>query len=1100
MKYNNSDFNKWESALPVYQETELQSNGYGKIPDVNTGLLGPEKQAAVSAVAGVKEAIGYGDIVRKNETAPPSFKDILVPVKKTLGMGLNLITGTLRVGAEAAVGVAQDFDKLTDPNASQEYQTLQVKDPILKFMLGTDEITPLGKQVEGLVDSSQGKTLHEKALATGLFAVGKGLEASGAAFPGVGPLADARIGVGKLSVPGIRPAAQAVLRRTFGQSVSPVISWAGGAEKFAALAEHVSPLTGKSADQLAAGLEVWARKVALEDIDPRLTPDNVGVEAYNKALFEKVSDEQALLKMQSFAHGGTIEEQLVNMDKAVSADLSTLSIKGRGPVDLIESAKAVAKDTATAAETEARQFAKETVAQMKKDKTISAQTDSLLLEDRFYQQRLKELQSSLTKTPESPEVFSAKDIEKPPENFNPIPVKVIDPAKRAAAGEWVDKNATANTHVNDEFFNQFPEYRPYADQLYKASDYNRTAGTINPTKFQEAVKNVEERFTYHFKPGTQGAADALAAKEQGYLVGQAPTAFKGGEVKTYTARVSEDVPFEIRNNPMSPVGRFLSASGLSPVGIEKGTIAQAQVQKFQEYLSGFRSKDIDVEGSYTALRKLASSKMAISESKFGMAHRAEGIFSLSVEDIERGLDVSRDVAKVYRSAIQQSRRVPVAVQGLGPAAVNAMRSMPVIGPVMNTALYLTNLGHFTISPAHATRYVTKSSLFSLGEGAGANLGVVGRAIRKISPDIKLPNLWGGEGYNLPTLKSMIGEEANPKTLLMIEDAFYSKKGLEALDVVNDSDLTSTAAFKGAGKTRNHNLFLEGIRYDERQTTANIFYSIGKRNGLKGNIDEVVARVMGDEKLLAQASDVAEGIVGYKSGYLQSPLAKTLNIMWYPSRFDTKVAQLTSNFIGRQNPIVQKSIIQGTMNMVEWSQSEGGKQWIKDNDAVVKLVNNLIPYGSIAEMIGHASKGEFTDLGLIGGLPFGFVQSILTQEGVIKNTYVNPATNRSGVQTIPTSLSEGAAMAVSGLFRHFFPLPIYTFSLQKIRNPIPTWVEDTVKSSLGQQKYPYGAPTPYNRPRPEQLFPVNEADSASDKAWKYLLQSLLSEKVDSKNKP
>lgn len=1109
MKLDTPELNDWSFALPVYEEkpigSTLEQKRYGGVPYVNEGILGPEKQAAVSFVAGIKEQSGYGDIARAHETGPLKFSDILLAPRKLLGMAHNFATGTLRVGAEAGLDVA------AGPN--KQAQSVTVTSPVLKFLLGTDEsgaLNPLSQQVSAAVTNPDGtrKGIHEAALGAGLLAVGKGLESMGPMLGAPKPTnillgGVERTGARAFTIPGIRPAIQNVLRRTFDQSVSPVVSWAGGADKFAALASRVEPLTGKTGDQLARDLEGWARKTYLEKNNPEITPDKVGVEAYNKALFEKVSDEQALSEMQSFAHGKTIEEQLVNMDKAVAADQRTLSIKDRGTGDILSNAEVAAQQAAKAVESDARKFASDTIAQMKKEKTLSPDANTTAMEDGLYRQRKAELQSALTKGPESPQMFDKNDLMVGPDernpsgaSFNPIPMKIIDPVRRAVANEWVTRSASADTHISEEFFSQFPEYRPYADQIYQASEYNAAKGTINPTKFQDAVKNVEERFTYHFKEGTQGAADATAAREQGYLVGQAPTHFKGGEPKTYTARISEEVPFEVRNQKMSPVGRFLTNSGLSPVGIEKGTIARAQVQKFQEFLAGFKSKEIDVEGSYAALRQLAFDKMRIGTSKFGMAHRAEGIFSLSAKDIEDGLRVSSDAARVYREAIQKSRNVPVALQGLGPAAVNALRSMPVIGPLMSSSIYLTNLGHFTISPAHALRYVTKTGLFSLGEGSGVNLGRIGTALRKLDPGIKLPNLFGGEKYQLPGLKTLIGEDAKPSTLMLIEDAFYSKKGLDAIDVVNDSDLTSAVNFKQIAGSRNHNVFLEGIKYDERQTTANIFYSIGKRNGLRGNIDSVVRQVMSDEKIFNQASDVAEGIVGYKSGVLQSPLMKTINIIAYPLRFDTKVAMLTSNFIERQNPLVQKSIIQGAMNMVEWSQSEGGKQWIKDNDAFVKLFNNLIPYGSIAEAIGATAKGEFTDIGLIGGLPFGFIQSILTQEGIIKNDYVNPKTNREGYQTVPTSLSEGGALAVSGLLRHFFPLPIYTFSLQKIHDQDvrPFLYPDMYRGLLGQDKYPYGAPTPYNRPRPEQLFPIDPTDTTSTKAWKFFLQSFLGERT------
>jgi len=553
---------------------------------------------------------------------------------------------------------------------------------------------------------------------------------------------------------------------------------------------------------------------------------------------------------------------------------------------------------------------------------------------------------------------------------------------------------------------------------------------------------------------------------------------------------------------MSLLGKVISKSGLSPVGTT-GEVSRTMrnifnreivgIGKYPGHLVTEKVGIVDKTKLYSTLMDVAHNKLKFS----GVSpNKTVSLVSgLSVRDIAEGLGVAMEVARSIKGAIRKSRNIPLEISGFGEKAVNLIRSTPGVGDLYSKMLNLTFYGRFQGPTAfgHAIRYGFKQTMLATMENPRVLPKILPKAftrnVNKLLPDlskieVQFPKIFGGKGYRLPNFKRIIGEDINETASAIMEEHFFNRTS-KSFDIVSEADLTGSSYFKSVKDWRSHNWWLQKLGFEEKTVGTHLVIGFGKLRGLKGTQEEILAQVRNNPALYSEALEMMEGVIHYKTGYLTSPLAKTLNIAFYPSRFDSKITALTADFLTKQNPIVQTTVMKGMMDMILWAKSEDGQKWSKENWQLMNIMKNTIPFLSIAEMMEGTVKGDFADIGMMGGLPFGFITTILSEEGVIKNDYVNPETGRESFQTIPRGLNKQALiLATMGLLRSFFPMPIYTYSWGKLHSPYNA-LTDYLEGNAGIDTKNYMRGPEY-KPRPEHLFPDLPYP------WNRMVQSLLHE--------
>lgn len=188
-------------------------------------------------------------------------------------------------------------------------------------------------------------------------------------------------------------------------------------------------------------------------------------------------------------------------------------------------------------------------------------------------------------------------------------------------------------------------------------------------------------------------------------------------------------------------------------------------------------------------------------------------------------------------------------------------------------------------------------------------------------------------------------------------------------------------------------------------------------------------------LAKQLSDSTSLIHGYgNGGYLNSPMAKTLNLILFPSRFDAKVIKETGRLFARMPAMQQVATVKGVANTYAFLASPQGQQWQKDNSELVGLIKAFTPLGTVQNLINFTTKGgHFGDLGQIGGLPIGVISTLLTHQGANlgplgTSQYVDPKTGQPVPTAIPQTVKARMQQGVTDLVASLFSYPGRTAGL------------------------------------------------------------------------
>lgn len=497
-----------------------------------------------------------------------------------------------------------------------------------------------------------------------------------------------------------------------------------------------------------------------------------------------------------------------------------------------------------------------------------------------------------------------------------------------------------------------------------------------------------------------------------------------GKVAALDAKASE--VFDIATAPQPQVAAlagFLDKAGLSPRASQEEAYRALSnsVATSLEHLDvarglGFAREGVAAAGGSVILSNLQRYVDNIQPSTlgrtasltFGKARPAiTDIRQLTRDEIVKAMDaggakISATEAKAIQKAVMQGYLdTPLQLRGFGDKVMDFMYKY---NPAQKYYSRIQSALRYSYNPFFQTQEAVETSLFSGLQGGN-----------KISSLIEHKFNWGKTKEELDS------------TIAQLEGArvFGGKAGGEGL-------LSSSLAGEGAQDQVLGRLTAD-ITTGQKRDLAALALDMAKRQGTD------VAGML--ENNPEQLADGLRWIVQYpRKGGLASPLARTLNIVFFPMRYNAKVTLMAAQILSKQPPSVQFAVVHSLMNMSDWLQSDEGIKWRATNNDAIQVFNWISPLNNIAGVFNtlkyfeHGVTGQKTDgiaaLGQLGGLPFGVISQVLDSLGIIdlNRPYVDPTKGNVIPDYIPQTTRAKAATAAVDLLGSLFTYPGRTLGL------------------------------------------------------------------------
>lgn len=369
---------------------------------------------------------------------------------------------------------------------------------------------------------------------------------------------------------------------------------------------------------------------------------------------------------------------------------------------------------------------------------------------------------------------------------------------------------------------------------------------------------------------------------------------------------------------------------------------------------------------------------------------------LTTKDIAAALKVDTREANDVRGALMDSMlQVPLQVRGLGDKIVDLNYKL---NPVAGRYARIQGAARFAWNPFFQAKLAAKTEILSQAEVRG-----------------KFPTLAGTNSMLATIFPDKYKTIDDTRELLRTHGIFEEKASLgEAIggEAVNDA---------GLGANLTHKL----IPSQER-SIASMVQVQADRVGL--STQQFV------ENFPNEVRDTVQMIAQYdrNSEFLNSSMARTLNLAFFPFRFEYKVASIMARSLAQTSPMTQLAVINGLYRAHDWLNSTEGQAWYSQNSDVIGLIKYFTPISTLGE-VSHLLGGNVDSvgsLGELGGLPFGWIPQLLDAEGLTNfgGAYVSPKTGQTLPDYIPVSDKGKLASAIQDFIGSLYTYPGATAGL------------------------------------------------------------------------
>lgn len=407
---------------------------------------------------------------------------------------------------------------------------------------------------------------------------------------------------------------------------------------------------------------------------------------------------------------------------------------------------------------------------------------------------------------------------------------------------------------------------------------------------------------------------------------------------------------------------------------------------------------------------------------------------LTNKEIATALDMTHSEAAQVSDAIMQSMiKVPLSVKGLGNKLLDLNYKLPLTGK------YLRYQG--------AIRYAW-NPVFKM------KLAAKGEILSQLESNGQWPTITGVNAIMKTIFPEQYGRIAD------IEASLKSRNMFEAGYSAEAADETAAGYRSMAGQDTAER---SGLVASQRRATSALIGTMADKAGMapKDFIDQYPQ----------ETRDVIQAIVHYdpRSNFLNSPMARTLNFAFFPFRFNLKVSQIVARNIAHQSAITQFAVIKGFMNASNFLKSDAGQAWYSQNSDIIGLLKYFSPVATLSEVASALGQKpqSVSQYGELGGLPFGWIPTVLSSQGLIDTNqpYVNPKTGVVAKDYVPVSLRGRLESAIEDFIGQLFTYPGTTVGL-----PSKTSITANIaKGITGGQTSDFSVTTPTNLTPQQQQF-------------------------------
>ena len=439
-------------------------------------------------------------------------------------------------------------------------------------------------------------------------------------------------------------------------------------------------------------------------------------------------------------------------------------------------------------------------------------------------------------------------------------------------------------------------------------------------------------------------------------------------------------------------------------------------------LGNVGSKTVPLDGLYSFLDRNMDKINAAMGRKGFSAKMTVG--ELTAADLEK-FGIPKDAAADIAAAARKSLALPISKTGLAEGIVNYAKAHL---PGFNTYYNAYLKAHFNLSPFFAARVWAKTNIlrmYTTGQFA-INFG------DKIVPDIV---------RNAPFVKYIVAPETTNEEAAIMANTFWRDISPSSFDVADSPEVLSFQRNSNIrGSMASRQAFLNLLGYNVKDDSVVLAKGLAAKYGM--SLREVSsytlkdgARVYNNPSTYNAIRDAIEATYAYKPGFLTSPMARTLNVVWFPFRFEAKVVGKTASWMANLSPVVRSELMLNMSYFAGWSQSPEGQAWVKKNkNGWDSALSYLLPYGEIGQSVNSALQGKLFngDLGEVGGIPFAFPLAVMKNLSLLPSAFGetdNPLTGKPSMKTTPKNLvsSASAETVFEDFFTTFLPsFPIYSF--------------------------------------------------------------------------
>lgn len=466
-------------------------------------------------------------------------------------------------------------------------------------------------------------------------------------------------------------------------------------------------------------------------------------------------------------------------------------------------------------------------------------------------------------------------------------------------------------------------------------------------------------------------------------------------------------PFIKASHPLpvlSWVGTAISKAGLSPVA------AQQSVQKeFRtilakrlggaDLLSKVAGKDGEDKADYL-IKQLSNKANEINQNMRFRRAQINDLRFLTVKDIMEATKVSDAEARQLRGMIIDSYiQVPYEIRGMGDRVVDWNYKL---NPLAKPYARVQGSVRFAYNPIFQARVSYKGEFLKQLQTRGSFPTITGLN-------------WLGRFFFRGTYRQLDSTVA-----LLDSHGLYGAGGA----------MEQAEGFSGSAVR-----FINGEQKGIQATLSQAQKRIGA--GLVVKMADRVGLPVEDfiKQYPTEARNGVQALFHYdpRASFLNSPLTKTLNIAFFPFRFETKVAMYMAKALTEATPMTRYAVTMGMLDAHRFLQSEAGMAWYAQYQPVIGFLQYFSPLETLSQIANqltgvdnliHGEPYFAGQFGELGGLPFGWIPQLLDSAGLthFAEPFVSSTTGQPAKEYVPTDAFGEINAAIQDLVGQLFTYP------------------------------------------------------------------------------